>query len=707
VREEVRSVPTNPSKPPPAPAPPPAPDPLIGRSLGGHYQISGLLGKGGMSRVYRAVQSPLQREVALKVLKDDPEDPSLKKRFLFEASVTAHLSHPNTITLFDYGADQGLIYFAMELLRGSTLSQVMRRDGRFSEQRALRVTRQVCRSLREAHAMGLVHRDLKPSNLFVVETADEPDFIKVLDFGLVKGQDQEQLVEHLTPGGSILGTPHYMAPEQARNLACDQRSDIYALGVVIYQMVTGRLPFEGGSTIDVLLKHATEPAPFIRTAFPELEISVELEAVVAKCLQKAAADRFQEMDELLAALPGEDSGRTKPPPEFRMLGPDVSHPGRVTNAARATNPNRATNPGTSNPGRGSSAGRSSLPPSLHPSHPSHPSQASRPPRTTPPPPPPASTPPVPVQAVPPAAHAPAPQVETTPQPRRPRVSTPPALAAMGAPASSIPPPPPPQSVPPQVQGPAAPAARPPPPPIDSAAPAKSALPKVAVGIAVAVLSIGAVAFALRPSAPTRVATTPAPPPVEKAPPAPSQPQAPLPATAVEPAAAAPSSAKPSAPEPASQRAAAAEPKKAAAPESKKTAAPESKKPTAPAKVAAVEIAARPKPQAAPAKASAASSAPSAESQEQLQEEAARVVSSVRQCAMLDARAGNATGASAIDLRITVDPSGAVTEVTLTTPGLGKSLEGCVKAAARKLSFEPFQGAPVTLSRSVALTRPAN
>ncbi len=289
-------------------------DPLIGCTLGGQYRITALLGRGGMSRVYQAVQEPLQRAVALKVLRDDPADPTLQRRFLLEASSTSQLTHPNTITIFDYGADQGLLFFAMERLRGCNLSQALRRDGPLPEARTLHIARQIARSLREAHARGLVHRDLKPSNLFLVEHADEADFVKVLDFGLVKVFGVEDLSGQLTAGGLVLGTPHYMAPEQARGLACDQRSDIYSLGVVLFQMLAGRVPFDGPSTLDVLLRHATEPVPRLRDACPGLQVSEGLEAVVAKCLAKKPEQRFQDMEELLLALPGDRPNGARPPP---------------------------------------------------------------------------------------------------------------------------------------------------------------------------------------------------------------------------------------------------------------------------------------------------------------------------------------------------------------------------------------------------------
>ena len=204
-------------------------DPLIGRVVNDRYRIVEQIGHGGMGRVYKAQQSPLDRVVALKVLgAGHDRDPNFYKRFFLEASVTAKLTHPNTITLYDYGrTDDGIFFIAMEYLAGRTLSAAMQQDGPLAQERVIHVAQQICRSLREAHALGIIHRDLKPANVMLLRQHDDHDFVKVLDFGLVKFFSGENQVENdITNAGTFMGSPHYIAPEQARNQNPDQRCDI-------------------------------------------------------------------------------------------------------------------------------------------------------------------------------------------------------------------------------------------------------------------------------------------------------------------------------------------------------------------------------------------------------------------------------------------------------------------------------------------------
>jgi serine/threonine-protein kinase len=281
----------------------PESDPLIGTVLAGRYRIVRSIGQGGMGNVYEALQKPLDRRVALKLLRADSErDPQFRKRFLLEASVSAKLSHPNTITMLDYGsAENGQLYIVMELLTGRTLSRAMQNDGPFSPARAVHIARQVARSLREAHSIGIVHRDLKPANVFLRDQQDEADFVKVLDFGLVKvfGQGVE---DDNTHRGVFMGTPQYVSPEQARDQAPDQRADIYSLGVLLFHMLTGRVPFDADNSVDIILKQVTEPTPQLASVQPGIDVPPELEAIVRRCLAKRREDRFQSMDEVLEAL---------------------------------------------------------------------------------------------------------------------------------------------------------------------------------------------------------------------------------------------------------------------------------------------------------------------------------------------------------------------------------------------------------------------
>src|SRR5438105_14385561 len=211
----------------------PEADPLLGRTINDRYTIVEQIGHGGMGRVYTALQAPLDRVVALKVLGAGHDcDPNFYKRFFLEASVTAKLTHPNTITLYDYGrTEDGVFFIAMEYLNGRTLSQAMQADGPLAQERVIHIAQQICRSLREAHALGIIHRDLKPANVILLRQQDDHDFVKVLDFGLVKFFQGENPEGEITNAGTFMGSPHYIAPEQARNQGPDQRCDIYSLGV--------------------------------------------------------------------------------------------------------------------------------------------------------------------------------------------------------------------------------------------------------------------------------------------------------------------------------------------------------------------------------------------------------------------------------------------------------------------------------------------
>jgi serine/threonine-protein kinase len=284
-----------------------ATDPLIGRVLNDRFRILSPLGSGGMGKVYKAVQTPLDRVVALKILNPNfpaEKDPAFKRRFFLEASLTSKLRHPNTVTVIDYGQTEDGIYFiAMEYMEGQTLAEVLAHEKTLPWRRVLDIGQQICRSLREAHKLGVIHRDLKPANVMLLNEADH-DVVKVLDFGLVKsflaaegqGGDPE-----VTQNGVFLGSPQYMAPEQARNVA-DPRSDVYSLGILVYQMLAGRPPFQGKDYLEVIFQHMKEAPRPVREVNPAAEVPHEVEAVVIRCLQKDAAARFQSMDEVLEAL---------------------------------------------------------------------------------------------------------------------------------------------------------------------------------------------------------------------------------------------------------------------------------------------------------------------------------------------------------------------------------------------------------------------
>ncbi|MEM1416158.1 MAG: serine/threonine-protein kinase, partial [Myxococcota bacterium] len=292
----------------PAAAVPPAyrRDPFVGEVLEGKYEILAPIARGGMGRVYRARQIPLDREVALKVLdmerhdgREPPKD--FQKRFLVEAAACAKLTHPNTVVIHDYGrTDDGIYFIAMEHLEGSTFRRVIDEEAPLPPARVLFVALQICGSLSEAHARGMVHRDLKPSNVMLTNRSGTRDFAKVLDFGLVKQTDVDDA--GLTQSGALLGTPRYIAPEQIASSKVGPESDIYSLGAVMYHALTGRPPFDSDSKFVLLASHINvEPTP-IREAYPASPASDALVAVVMRCLAKEPEDRFGSMAELATAL---------------------------------------------------------------------------------------------------------------------------------------------------------------------------------------------------------------------------------------------------------------------------------------------------------------------------------------------------------------------------------------------------------------------
>src|SRR5437762_5643970 len=266
----------------------PEADPLLGGVLNERYKVVEAIGHGGMGRGYKALQAPLDRVVALKILgAGHDRDPHFYKRFFLEASVTAKLTHPNTITLYDYGrTDDGIFFIAMEFLDGRTPSQAIQADGPLAQERVIHIAQQICRSLREAHALGIIHRDLKPANVMLLRQHDDHDFVKVLDFGLVKffssdgSESAEKEQNDITNAGTFMGSPHYIAPEQARNQGPDQRCDIYSVGVMLYQMLTGKVPFTAPNPVDIILKHLHEAPVPPRQVRPDLSIDPQMESIV-------------------------------------------------------------------------------------------------------------------------------------------------------------------------------------------------------------------------------------------------------------------------------------------------------------------------------------------------------------------------------------------------------------------------------------------
>ena len=283
-----------------------APDPLIGRTINERFKIRALIARGGMGKVYRAEQAPLGRLCAVKVLNPNysgEQEPEFQKRFFLEASIASKLTHPNTVTIFDYGRTEDDIYFmAMEYLEGKTLHRAIREARTFPEERIVHIARQICRALREAHALGVIHRDLKPANIFLVTHGDENDFVKVLDFGLVKDVSENQTGEDLTQTGLFMGSPKYMAPEQIQGEHVDARTDIYSLGIILYEMLCGRVPFDKANGVNILMAHVNDAPPPMREFNPQLQISPLMEEIVTRCMAKDPDERFTSMDEVLSQL---------------------------------------------------------------------------------------------------------------------------------------------------------------------------------------------------------------------------------------------------------------------------------------------------------------------------------------------------------------------------------------------------------------------
>ncbi len=281
-------------------------DPLVGKVVHDRFRIIAPIARGGMGAVYTAEQAPLGRLVAIKILSpkhDEDKDPEFRRRFFLEAATVAKLSHPNTVTVFDYGQSDGLYFIVMELLEGVTLKTALRRDGAFTPQRAIHVVKQICRSLREAHRVHIIHRDMKPGNVMLLEQGDENDYVKVLDFGLVKDIDPEaEAEEDLTQAGVFMGSPKYMSPEQIQGDRVDARSDIYSVGVLFYEMLTGAPPFVREKQVQILMDHINAPVPPLMAPEGRAPIPDEIAAIAMRCLAKKREDRFDDMDQLLNAL---------------------------------------------------------------------------------------------------------------------------------------------------------------------------------------------------------------------------------------------------------------------------------------------------------------------------------------------------------------------------------------------------------------------
>ncbi|MBX3228296.1 MAG: protein kinase [Labilithrix sp.] len=278
-------------------------DPLVGRTLPGGYVILDLVGIGGMGRVYRAEQTNLGRTVAVKIIHPHlVGEENAAARFITEARAASRLNHPNSVAVIDFGkTEDGQLYLVMEFLRGKDLARVAYEEGPLSFRRIVSILRQTLAALSEAHHLGIIHRDLKPENVILEQTRTGQDFVKVVDFGLAKIRI-DAVQPNITSPGIVCGTPEYMSPEQGRGDPLDARSDLYAVGVIFYQLLTGRLPFEAESPTQVVLMHITEQPQDPRKVIPERSIPSLIADVCLMALAKDPNHRFANADEFADAL---------------------------------------------------------------------------------------------------------------------------------------------------------------------------------------------------------------------------------------------------------------------------------------------------------------------------------------------------------------------------------------------------------------------
>ena len=282
-------------------------DKLVGQTLDGRYFVEKKIGEGGMGVVFSARHAVIERPLAIKVLKREVmRDTATIQRFVREAKAASRIGHPNIVDVTDFGTTpDGMTYSVMEYVHGDTLGGALRAAAPFPAHRAVKIAAQIARALGAAHDKGIIHRDLKPENVFLINRDGRTDFVKIVDFGIAKvAPPQGSAAEpRLTRAGSVFGTPEYMAPEQAAGRGdTDGRVDIYALGIILYEMVTGRVPHRGDSMVRTLAMQMLDPVEPPSKVRPDLPIPPELEQVILTALAKKREARYQTMGELLAAL---------------------------------------------------------------------------------------------------------------------------------------------------------------------------------------------------------------------------------------------------------------------------------------------------------------------------------------------------------------------------------------------------------------------
>jgi serine/threonine-protein kinase len=321
-------------------------DPMINTLVAGRFRVLRLLGEGGMGQVYLAEHEAIEKKVALKVLRPEySTKPEIVLRFQQEAISASRIKHPNVLDVFDFGRlDNGCFFLAMEFLEGNDLADELVRQRTLDPERGVKIALQICRALGAAHARGVVHRDLKPENVFIQRTGDGEEIVKIVDFGIAQLRSPEEAAQsepkrrRLTRTGMIFGTPEYMAPEQAGGKNADFRVDVYALGVILYEMFTGAVPFTGETFLQVLSAHLNNTAPPMSAVCPDLRASPELQAAIMKALAKDPNDRHTSMVEFSAAILRSPEGRAAGGTGLRLSAPEFA----TTQAAAA--PGSGSNP---------------------------------------------------------------------------------------------------------------------------------------------------------------------------------------------------------------------------------------------------------------------------------------------------------------------------------------------------------------------------
>jgi serine/threonine protein kinase len=297
----------------------------------GNYKLISKLGEGGMGVVYLGEHPVIGKKVAMKAIHPElARNPEVVSRFVMEAKAVNQIGHEHIVDIGDFGnTPDGDFYFIMEYLQGESLADRLKREIVLSKNRALSIAAQVADALGASHDHGIIHRDLKPENIFLITRRGNPDFVKVLDFGLAKLTQTEEKVTHKTRAGSVMGTPYYMSPEQGEGkVQIDHRADIYSLGIILFEMLTGKVPFGGEGYGEIIVKHITHQAPSARKINPAISASVEM--VLFQALAKDREDRFQTMHEFRNALLD---------PEGYLAGaPSVGMPAELTGVTRLAAP---------------------------------------------------------------------------------------------------------------------------------------------------------------------------------------------------------------------------------------------------------------------------------------------------------------------------------------------------------------------------------